>query len=78
MSELSGLSELNLDPTITASSWSLRFTLQSDDGRWLHLSHNGLTSIPELARMITARQAEFIRREFPELRDLKLRKGLGK
>lgn len=78
MSELSGLQELSLDPDASTSSWGMKYCLQAVDGRWLHLCKPELTSNPKLARMITARQALAIKRLHPEMRDLKLRKGMGR
>ena len=72
-----GLEYTNLEPD-AGSSWSLRFSLQSDDGRWLHIQSMELTSQRERARLITAQQAQNLKKLYPELRGLKLRRGLGK
>jgi len=74
MSELGGLTETSLDASVT-SAWSLKYSLQSADGRYLHLQTNELTNQPERARLITARQAKNIKRQHPELSGLTLRKG---
>lgn len=78
MSEFSGLTELSLDPSPSASSWSMRYTLQDGMGRYLHLSKLELTSNAKLARLITAEQARNIRRDWAPARALALRKGLGR
>ena len=78
MSQFDGLQELSLDPDGSTSSWSMKYTLQDAMGRYLDLCVNEMTQNPKRARFITAQQATNIRRDFPELRSLKLRKGAGR